>query len=87
MHVKAQPETYDLKLQADLRKFFFKPAMENKIYEKLKSFLWSYFNKLQAQSEPRCNSGVVRFVEEADEHRQSSSGFALEDGMDFDLNQ
>ena len=46
MHVKAQPETFDLKLTADMRKFFFKPQLEDEIYEKLKSLLWSTFNKM-----------------------------------------
>ena len=51
MHVRAQPETYDLRLQADIRKFFFKPVLEQRVMEKLKSFLWSYFNKLSVQFE------------------------------------
>ena len=51
MHVRAQPDTYDLKVQADIRKFFFKPLLEQRVLEKLKSFLWSYFNKLYAQVE------------------------------------
>lgn len=87
MHVRAQPETYEIKLFADMRKFFFKPAIETRLMEKLKSFLWSYFNKMQAQSDPRCNSSNIRFVEERDEHRESSSGFQLQDGIDFDINQ
>ena len=48
MHFKAQSDFFHLKLKADMRKFFFKPKDENKIYEKLKAFLWSYFNKIQA---------------------------------------
>jgi hypothetical protein len=28
MHVKAPPNLYDLKVHADLRKFFFKPHLE-----------------------------------------------------------
>ena len=43
-----------------MKKFFFKPKYENAIYEKLKSFLWSYFNKLQALSEPRSKAGRLR---------------------------
>ena len=40
---------------------------------------------MQAQSDPRSNQGMVKLVDEVDEHRESSSGFQLEDGLDFDL--
>lgn len=33
IHIKAQPNLYDLKVHADLRKVFFKPHLENSIYE------------------------------------------------------
>ena len=56
MHVRAQPETYDLKLYAHTRKFFFKPLIESKIYEKLRAYLWQFFNKLHAQSEPNLSA-------------------------------
>lgn len=48
MHVKAVPDAFDIKLQADMLKFFFKPKIEMTILEKLKSYLWSKFNKIQA---------------------------------------
>ena len=85
MHVRAQPETYDLKLYAHTRKFFFKPLIESQIYEKLRAYLWQFFNKLHAQSEPKSlasKPGKFCFYEidqgdedEMDEHNESNSGF------------
>ena len=46
MHVKAQPETFDLKLVAAMRKFFFKPHLEEATFEKLKSLMWGTFSRL-----------------------------------------
>jgi len=45
MHVIADVKSYDIKVYADLRKFFFKPHMEDMIFEKIKSTLWSLFNR------------------------------------------
>ena len=42
---------------------------------------------MQAQSDPRCNNGNLHLVEEKDEHRESGSGFQLQDGIDFDLSK
>lgn len=37
---------FDLKLMADMRKFFFKPEIEKLVYEKLRSHFLSEFNKM-----------------------------------------
>jgi hypothetical protein len=58
MHMKAEKDTYDLKVQADMRKVFFKPHMENGLYEKIKSSLWSVFNRL-ATSDESSNTNVL----------------------------
>ena len=78
MHVKAQPETFDLKLTADMRKFFFKPQLEDEIYEKLKSLLWSTFNKMQVQYEPK-SEAYCRYISSGG-HNNDSSEKNTEDG-------
>jgi hypothetical protein len=37
---------YDVKLMADIRKFFFKPEMEKLVYEKLRTYFLAEFNKM-----------------------------------------
>ena len=51
MHIKAEHDTYDLKVTADMRKIFFKPHNEESLNEKIKSSLWSIFNKLTTNEE------------------------------------
>ena len=46
IHFQMSDQIYDLKLQADLRKFFFKPELERLVYEKLRSHFLSEFNKM-----------------------------------------
>lgn len=36
IHVKAPPNFYDLKVHADMRKFFFKPHLEQRIFEQIR---------------------------------------------------
>ena len=38
VHVEMSEQQYDLKLLADVRKFFFKPEVEKQIYEKMRSY-------------------------------------------------
>ena len=45
IHFEMDHSQYDIKLQADLRKFFFKPEIEKQIYEKLRSYFLQEFNK------------------------------------------
>jgi hypothetical protein len=80
LHIKAHPDTYDLKLSADLRKFFFKPNIENKIYEKLRSYLWSHFNKISAQFDT--NDETERLADfKKDERIVPSCGFQLNEEL------
>jgi hypothetical protein len=46
IHVKSPPNLYDLKVHADLRKFFFKPHMEDTVFEQIRAFLWDKFNRM-----------------------------------------
>lgn len=46
VHFEMAEHMYDLKLFADLRKFFFKPEVERQVYEKLRSYFLAEFNRL-----------------------------------------
>ena len=46
VHVETHYLNYDLKLLADIRKFFFKPEAEKQIYEKLRSQFLQRFNQI-----------------------------------------
>jgi len=52
MHIILEPKFYDLKIMADLRKFFFKPQIEEQVVEKIKASLWSIFNKHSSDFDP-----------------------------------
>ncbi|CDW79235.1 dna mismatch repair protein [Stylonychia lemnae] len=49
MNIEMSHQSYDLKLQADIRKFFFKPEIEKVVYEKIRSLFLQRFNKIQQQ--------------------------------------
>jgi len=52
LNIKAEDDAYFLILHGDgLRKFYFKPEYEKRIYELLRSFLWKLFNKLLMEKE------------------------------------
>lgn len=46
MHFEMSEQMYDVKLMADMRKFFFKPETEKLVYEKLRTYFLSEFNKM-----------------------------------------
>lgn len=46
MHFEMSEQMYDVKLMADMRKFFFKPETEKMVYEKLRTYFLSEFNKM-----------------------------------------
>ena len=46
MHFEMTEQMYDVKLMADIRKFFFKPEVEKHIYEKMRTYFLSEFNKM-----------------------------------------
>lgn len=46
IEIQAKDESFDIKLLGDQRKFYFKPQYEKMMYEKMRFFLWTYFNKL-----------------------------------------
>ena len=52
MHINLDPKYYDLKVLADMRKFFFKPQLEEQLNEKIKAALWSIFNKHSLDFDP-----------------------------------
>ena len=71
-----------------MRKFFFKPQFEDRIYEKLKSFLWSFFNKIAAQTDPGCPIKAVSVIEERpDENRRESDDEEINNEMQHLGNQ
>eukprot|EP00347_Sterkiella_histriomuscorum_P000590 403375263 len=46
MSIETTHQNYDLKLQADIRKFFFKPEIEKNVYEKIRSLFLQRFNQM-----------------------------------------
>lgn len=44
--LRLKEETFDIKLANDMIKFYFKPQFEKRMYELLRTYLWSLFNKL-----------------------------------------
>jgi len=62
-----------------IRKFFWKPQLEAVMYEKIKAGLWSFFNKMAAQSLPSSTGELIRSgLLEKDEHNNSGCGFAMQ---------
>eukprot|EP00347_Sterkiella_histriomuscorum_P014588 403360310 len=46
VHIESAPQNYDIKLQADQRKLFFKPEIEKQVYEKIRSLFFQRFNQI-----------------------------------------
>lgn len=60
MHFEMNEQMYDLKLMADMRKFFFKPDTERQVYEKMRSHFLGEFNRLC----PKCSLANTSNLEE-----------------------
>ena len=46
LDIQAKEDAFDIKIQHDMRKFYFKPQYEKRAYELLRTYMWSLFNKL-----------------------------------------
>lgn len=65
LHIQAPPNLYDLKLYADMRKFHFKPELEEPMLESIRVFLFEKFNKMQASTRPETVNYESNSVEAA----------------------
>lgn len=55
-------DTFDIKISGDMIKFYFKPAFEKRMYQLLRTHLWSLFNKLIMDKtfNPKIKLGVAK---------------------------
>jgi len=83
MHIKAQHDTYDLKVTADMRKVFFKPHSEDSLFEKIKSSLWSIFNRLSLNEEKPVRPAVKDFTK----NKKNQSLMLIKGLADFEKTQ
>ena len=85
MHFEMNEQMYDLKLMADMRKFFFKPELEKLIYEKMRSHFLSEFNKSCPKYTPNELTKQINNPFEFDE-KAFNNGYGQDDYPDSDDN-
>jgi len=73
LDLKMTTDAFDIKISGDIRKFYFKPQYEKRMYELLRTHLWSLFNKLAMDKEfcPLLKPGrsMEVFKPKKEEHR------------------
>lgn len=60
INFKLAEECFDIKLFGEIRKFYFKPQYEKRMYEGLRTYLWTLFNKysMETDFDPGIKIGV-----------------------------
>jgi hypothetical protein len=75
VHFEMSENMYDIKLQADMRKFFFKPELERQVYEKMRSYFLSEFNKMCPKyTKDELERGLPEYQSDQEDAVSSDSG-------------
>jgi len=62
--IEAHEICYDIEIQGDVRKFYFRPKYEKHMYEDVRSFLWKLFNQGSNQI---CSDAITTIEKDMDE--------------------